>query len=75
MRITRISLRCGLVFALSCAALICQADERDLRPLEMWGGRRAHPAVVNSVTGACAVFVNSTVDLWQEFMSAPSRLR
>ena len=44
------NVRCGLVFALSCAALICQADERDLRPLEMWGGRRAHPAVVNSVT-------------------------
>ena len=26
------------------------ADERDLRPLEMWGGRKAHPAVVHSVT-------------------------
>lgn len=50
MRIMRMNVRCGLVFALSCATLICQADERDLRPLEMWGGRRAHPAVVNSVT-------------------------
>ena len=44
------NVRCGFVFALACATLICQADERDLRPLEMWGGRRAHPAVVNSVT-------------------------
>ena len=26
------------------------ADERDLRPLEMWGGRKAHPAVVHSAT-------------------------
>ena len=26
------------------------AGERDLRPLEMWGGRKAHPAVVHSVT-------------------------
>ena len=44
------NVRYGFVFALSCATLICLADERDLSPLEMWGGRKAHPAVVNSVT-------------------------